>query len=189
MAVPQRSGVTYEDYLAVEASSDERHEYLRGELFAMAGGTARHAALAASVVRRLGNVLEGRPCFALGSDFRVRVEETDLSTYPDVSVWCGEIQRPAYDAHAGTNPVALVEVLSPSTRDYDVGAKARHYLRIPSLRHLVLVDTEAQQIELWTRGDGDTWEVRHVTSGALRLAHLDVTLDVDALYALPPGIG
>lgn len=186
--LPRVTGVSYEEYVAMEDASPDRHEYFGGAVVERVNRTATHAALALAVAAELRVALRGRPCFALGSDFRVRLDGTDLSTYPDVSVWCGEILRPEGDRHAGTNPVAVVEVLSPGTRDYDEGAKTRHYLRLPSLRHLVLVDSEATRVELWTRGEGDVWEVRHLTDGPLPLSHLGVTLDVGAIYALPAGL-
>ena len=78
--------MTYADYLVAEAASETRHEYLRGEVFSMAGGTPTHARLAMAVGVALSNALSGRPCGVFGSDLRIRIEGTDLSTYPDAVV-------------------------------------------------------------------------------------------------------
>jgi Uma2 family endonuclease len=102
--------MTYAEYLEFERTSDVKHEYLRGEVFAMAGGTPEHARLAANVISELGGALRGRPCSVFTSDVRVRIETTDRSTYPDVTVVCDRLQRAADDPDAITNPVVIVEV-------------------------------------------------------------------------------
>ena len=131
--------MTYAEYLAAEAVSEVRHEYLNGEVWAMAGGTPEHAALAAAMIRELGASLRGKPCRPFSSDLRVHIPDAGLSTYPDVSVVCGQLETAPDDKDAVTNPIVLVEVLSESTEGYDRGAKAAHYRRIPSLREYVLV--------------------------------------------------
>ena len=99
--------MTYDQYLAAEATSAVRHEYLRGEVYAMAGGTPEHAALAMAVGTQLGTALQGKPCRVFGSALRVRIRDTDLSTYPDVSVVCGRLERSDIDPYATTNPVLI----------------------------------------------------------------------------------
>src|SRR6185503_12925135 len=113
--------MSYAQYLAAEQASAVRHEYLQGEVFAMAGGTPEHSALAKAVAVRLSVALDGKPCRVFGSDLRVRVEATDLSTYPDVTVVCGKLERSALDQNAVVNPVLLVEILSDTTEAYDRG--------------------------------------------------------------------
>jgi Uma2 family endonuclease len=107
--------MTYAEYLAAEAVSDVRHEFLNGDVWAMAGGTPEHAALALAVGSELRQALRGRPCRAYSAPLRVRVVETGLSTYPDVTVVCGQLETALDDEDAVTNPIVLVEVLSEST--------------------------------------------------------------------------
>jgi hypothetical protein len=107
--------MTYADYCVFEREAAVKHEYLRGEVFAMAGGTIEHGRLAGRIIYLLSRALEGRPCRVLPSDVRVRIEATDLDTYPDASVVCGPVQTTAADVHAIINPILLVEVLSDST--------------------------------------------------------------------------
>lgn len=114
--------MTYPEYLVAEAASDLRHEYLQGEVWAMAGGTPERGALAAAVSGELRAALRGQPCRVYSSDVRVRVSETGLSTYPDVTVVCGNLVTAAEDPHAVTNPIVIVEVLSDTTEGYDRGA-------------------------------------------------------------------
>jgi len=183
------AGATYDEYLLREALSDVRHEYLRGDVHAMAGGTIEHGAVAAAFTGELHAALRGKPCRAFSSDVRVRVEETDLTTYPDISVVCGPLQTAAVDPNAITNPVVIVEVLSPNTEAYDRGAKAAHYRRLPSLRELVLVSASERRVEVQRRTDSGAWELHEARAGEwAELASLGVTLEVDLFFAdpLPP---
>lgn len=104
----------------------------------MAGGTPARAALAASIAQLLGNALRG-PCLIYSSDLKVRIEATDLTTFPDVTVVCGERQTSPVDPHAVTNPTILVEVTSHSTEDYDRGEKLANYKQISDLRAVLFV--------------------------------------------------
>lgn len=178
--------LTYAEYLDLEARADVRHEYLRGEILAMAGGTIEHGAVAMAVGADLRDALRGRPCRVYSSDVRVRVEETDLTTYPDLSVVCGPLQTAAVDREAITNPVVVVEVLSPTTEAYDRGAKAAHYRRLPSLRELVLVSPAERRVEVQRRAASGAWEILEARAGeSVELASLGVRLEVDPLFADP----
>jgi len=180
--------MTYAEYLAAEAASGIRHEYLNGEVWAMAGGTPEHAALALAVGSELRSALRGKPCRAYSADLRVRIVDTGLSTYPDVSVVCGQLETAPDDKDAVTNPIVLVEVLSESTEGYDRGAKAAHYRRIPSLREYVLVAQAEPRIEVFRRAESGRWELLEARPGeTIELASLGVQLDVAAVYANPLG--
>ena len=143
----------YDEYLALEERGEGKHEYVRGQIFAMAGGTPEHSALAAATIAALSAVLRGKPCRVYTGDLRVRIEATDIATYPDVAVVCGKLETAKDDRNAATNPVLLVEVLSESTERHDRGAKFAHYRHIASLREYVLVD-------LWDKEDG-VWRIRY----------------------------
>jgi Uma2 family endonuclease len=178
--------MTYAEYLAAEAKSEVRHEYLDGEVWEMAGGTIEHGALALAVAGELREALRGKPCRAFSSDVRVRIPETGLTTYPDLSIVCGRVETAPEDKDAITNPVVLVEVLSDSTEAYDRGAKAAHYRRIASLREYVLVAQDEPRIEVQRRSEGGRWELLEARSGeTIELASLGVRLDVAAVYANP----
>ncbi len=154
--------VTREEYLALEERSDTRHQFYAGEVFAMTGGTFRHAAIAGNVYLALGTRLHGRPCRPMNSDMRVHTP-SGLDTYPDVSLLCGEPEL-ADDQRTLLNPVALFEVLSPSTAGFDRGDKFLHYRSIPGLRDYVLVDSERVRVEHFRRGDADgEWVLREYT--------------------------
>jgi Uma2 family endonuclease len=185
----QRSPVehmTYAEYVARERTGTTKHEYLRGDVTAMAGGTPEHAALAASFARLLGNALEGKPCRVFSADLRIRVSATDLTTYPDLSVVCGKLETDAVDTDAVTNPVILVEVLSDSSEAYDRGAKAAHYRRIASLREYVLVSQHEPVVEVHRRNEQGHFAIfEYRLEDDVELTSVGAKLSVRALYANP----
>jgi Uma2 family endonuclease len=178
--------MTYAEYLQAEGKSPVRHEFLNGDVWAMAGGTPEHGALAASMTGELREALRGKPCRIYSSDVRVRILDTGLSTYPDVSVVCGQLETASDDPDAILNPVVLVEVLSDSTEGYDRGAKAAHYRRIPSLREYVLVSQGEPRVEVHRRSENGRWELLEARPGeSIELASLGIRLDVAAVYRNP----
>lgn len=190
MAQPShRTHYTRAEYIGFERSSNVKHEYLDGVIYAMAGGTPEHAAIAANVIVAFGVSLAGRPCRVFSSDLRVRVLETGLETYPDVSVVCGHAEIDPADRNVVTNPVVVVEITSPSTEEYDRGEKLAHYQRIPSLREVVFVAHGERAIEVVRREENGEW-TRHVARAGEQatVASLGCELAVDAVYRDPLAI-
>lgn len=177
-----RHDYTFADYLALERDSEIKHEFDAGDILAMAGGTARHSALAANLVVALGTTRPGG-CTVFQSDMRVRVVATGRATYPDASMVCGPIEYDTEDAGRTTitNPALLVEVLSVTTEKGDRGNKWMHYQRIPSLQEYVLVSQEPR-IEIYRRLPSGTWEYLEAREGTVRLAS-GPSLDLSMLYA------
>jgi Uma2 family endonuclease len=174
---------TWAEYLALEASSNVKHEFVDGQIYAMAGGTPEHAALAATVIGLLFPQLRDGRCRAHDADLRVRVRETDLATYPDVTVVWGQRERDPDDEQAVTNPTVIVEVLSRSTEEYDRGDKFEHYKRLTSLREYVLLSPRERSVEVWTRHADDTWRCSVSRDGEVaRLDAIRAQLDVRELY-------
>lgn len=173
---------TLAEYLSIEDESPIRHEFLNGEIVAMAGGTPEHAALAAAVVTLLGGQLRGKPCRIYSSDLRLRVPASGLATYADASIVCGEPSRdPASPTHV-TNPTLVIEVLSPSTEAYDRGEKREHYQRITTLDTYLLIASERRRIELFRR-QGDSWSHTVLEApGVAELPAIGCTLSVQELY-------
>jgi Uma2 family endonuclease len=170
---------TYAEYLALETSSNVKHEFLGGQIYAMAGGTPEHAALAAAVIGLLFPQLRGGGCRAYDSDLRVRTR-SGLATYPDVTVVCGPTERDETDPQAVTNPALIIEVLSRSTEEYDAGDKFEHYKTLPSLRQYVLVSHRETSLEVWTLGDEGKWQ--HATVREIANLSIGARLDVRELY-------
>jgi Uma2 family endonuclease len=182
VATARRLHHTYEEYLDVLEISRVKLEYCDGEIYAMAGGTPAHAELAASITRLLGNALLGR-CRIASSDLKVRIEATDLSTFPDATVVCGEREVSPIDRNAIINPSVLVEVTSNSSEDYDRGEKLNHYQQCPSVRAVIVVSHRRPQVTVVARAS-DHWETREYRAGEeLELTDPRLRVSVDESYA------
>jgi Uma2 family endonuclease len=152
--------LTPEQYLAMERASDTRHEYFRGEVFAMAGTKFNHGLIVWNLSRMLGNQLIDRPCFAVAESLRVKVKANGLYTYPDVVVSC---EPPIFEDNTPDtllNPNLIIEVLSESTEAYDRGKKFLLYQGLPSLQEYVLIAQEEARIELFRLTDTG-WNIQY----------------------------
>jgi Uma2 family endonuclease len=181
-ALPRRH-YTFHDYLILEQSANVRHEFLDGEIYAMAGGTPQHAAISMNVGATLNVQLRGKPCRVHSSDLRIRVPATGLVAYPDVSVVCGHVERDPEDTNTIVNPVVIVEVLSPSTEEYDRYEKLAHYKQLASLSEVLLVAHSQKEVEHWRRGADGQWAVSVARSTeVIALTSVGCTLDVEDIY-------
>ncbi len=155
-AVPKQV-MTEDEYLAFERASEQKHEFFRGEIFAMAGASRQHAGIKENLSIEIGVRLKGSPCRTFSADLRVKVKRTGLFTYPDFMIVCGQ---PEFDPKAEdtlVNPQVVIEILSKSTESYDRGAKFRHYQRLPSVKEYVLVSQDRIQVERFVRQEDETW--------------------------------
>ncbi len=173
--------MTPSEYLAWEREQLERHEYCRGEVFAMAGGSPRHNALSAALARDVGVAVRGSKCRVLSSDQRIVVWPGDRYVYADASLVCGPFEPAADTSDVLANPRTIFEVLSRSTEAYDRGDKWAGYGRIASLREYVLVSQLQTRIEMFSRVDG-SWRYDVVEAGGRLLLEGGFAIDVDALY-------
>lgn len=189
MTEPARRRFSFREYLRLEEYSNVRHEFLDGVIYAMAGGTPEHAALAARIIQRLGSQLTGKPCEVFTSDLRVRVTATGLATYPDVTVVCGKLETDPVDPASVLNPTVLVEVLSDSTADYDRGEKLDHYCQIPSLREVALVSHREPVVQVWRRDETGVWSSQIARAGEqVQLRSIGCDFMIDDVYRdLPTG--
>jgi Uma2 family endonuclease len=177
----KRLHYSYAEYLQLLEGSEFKLEYCDGVIYAMAGGTPEHGALCAAAVAILRQSLRGR-CTVYTSDVKIRIESTDLSTFPDASVTCGAPVRSMQDNNALTNPALLVEVTSASTEDYDRGEKLRNYQQLDSLRAVLFISHRRQEITLVRRADS-TWSEEVFRAGeTIRLAEPDCEVPVDEVY-------
>jgi Uma2 family endonuclease len=185
MSEPRRlHRYTYADYVALEMLSTSKHEFLDGEIYAMPGGSQEHSALAAEMVRALGNTVGDRPCRVHTSDLRIYVEAVGLATFPDISVICGPLRQhdPSPTATA-INPMILVEVTSDSSEDYDTGPKLEYYRTIPTLREYVIVSHRERRITVHLRDDEGPWTTRvAIKGGRVEVSSLSAELIVDEIY-------
>ena len=171
---------TADEYLAFEQESGEKHEYIHGEIYAMAGGTAAHATISLNMATVLKRHLRGSPCQCFMSDMKLRVEASDAFFYPDVFVSCGVEQRNKQQAK--TDAVLVIEVLSPSTAGYDRGAKFAHYRLLPDLHEYLVIDPETASADLYRKEENGTWTFHPYREDAciqLSSVHLEMRLRDD----------
>ncbi len=172
--------ITADDYLAGETLSPIRHEYVAGEVFAMAGATEEHATIAGNLFAMLRTQVRGGPCRVYIADMKLRVAAADAFFYPDVFVTCDP--RDATEPLAKRHPSLICEVLSESTEAYDRGGKFAAYRTLESLNEYLLIDSRRRAVEVFRRQPGG-WLLSPVApDGALELNCLDFRCAVDALY-------
>jgi Uma2 family endonuclease len=178
-----RYALSVEEYLEREKTSLVKHEYHDGEIFAMAGGTPAHSLLATNAAGELRNALRGKPCRAYNSDLQVAISRRKY-VYPDASVICGNLTFFEENGIAPNNPVVIVEVLSESTASYDRTGKFMRYCLMPSFREYVLVEQTFPFVEVRSRNEAGTWEIRtygHLND-IIELKSIDVQLAMRNVY-------
>jgi len=158
--------ITTDAYFKYERAAEDRHIYLDGEIYAMAGESAFHADISANIMISLGSQLKGKRCRARTKDTKVRSgpglserpQTRGMFSYPDIVVICGEPEY--HDEHKDivTNPTAIIEVLSPATEGFDRGAKFTNYqIWNPTLKDYLLVSQDKPQFEHFSRQADGTW--------------------------------
>lgn len=169
-------------YLEMDAKAEGRLELLNGVVVAMAGASPRHNLIVTNIAAMLHAELRSGPCMVMSQDQRVRIEATESYLYPDVLVVC---DPPLFDESAKPaslrNPTAVVEVLSESTLDHDLGAKLGHYRQIPSVAEVLFVHTESRATTKVTRQDDGSWKLVDGGPGG-DVVVAGVTLPLDAIY-------
>lgn len=184
VATQPREFATVEEYLRQEETALERHEYLAGQIFAMSGGTPTHALIASRIIIEIGVQLRGTGCRIRGADMRIRTAPSGLYTYPDAVISC---QPEQVESNALVNPVAIVEVLSGSTRDYDRGAKFERYREIPSFVEYLIIGQDRVYVEHHVREGQHSdavWTMREYTSlsDLVSLSSVPARLSLSAVY-------
>lgn len=148
---------TAAEYLALERASEEKHEYFAGEIYLMSGASRKHNLITLNLVTSLNVQLRDRACEVYASAMRVRIPAANSYTYPDVVVVCGDASFEDDELDTLLNPTVLVEVLSPSTEQYDRSKKFQQYRTLPSLQVYLLVSQDSLHIEQYTRQENRQW--------------------------------
>ena len=182
MAAPLPQRITADEYLAAERKAEFKSEFWLGQVYAMAGAVERHSDICSNLSLFLQTRLAGRPCKLHGSDMKVGATKKRGFAYPDVTVVCGE--RRFYDDTCDvlTNPTAIFEVLSDSTRAFDFAGKFEEYQRLDSLRHYVLIEPKRRSVTHYERGGQGQWIYRLLTAEADVLRLLDIELPLAEIY-------
>ena len=175
---------TYSDYVEVERQSPTKHEFLDGEIYAMAGGSEEHSALSAECLRVLGNAVAGRKCRVHTSDLRIYVEAVGLATFPDGAVICGSMEQHGSSPKAtALNPMVLLEVTSDSSEEYDKVDKLHYYRTIPARREYIVISHRERRITVHSRTTLDEWTTRvAIPGGRVTVESLGAALIGDEIY-------
>ena len=175
---------TYPDYVALEEVSTTKHEFLNGEIYAMAGGSEDHSALSAEVLRILGNAAADGPCRVHTSDLRIYAERSGLATFSDGSVLCEPLdQHPPSPVATALNPTVLLEVTSDSSEACDTGPKKDCDLEISTLREYIVVAPRECRVTVHRRNAEGRWTSQvAISGGQVEVESVGAALDVDALY-------
>ncbi len=158
--------VTLEEYLERERAAGERSEFHAGLVVGMAGGSLEHADAIARVVIELGILAKGTQCRVLSSEMGVWIEEENCHLYPDASILCGKPQFRKGNRRMLTNPKLIVEVLSTSSRDYDLAGKFRLYQKLASFDEYLVMEPDKVELHHWLKVAPGKWSRKKYTSRA-----------------------
>jgi Uma2 family endonuclease len=147
---------TPEEYLELEEKALEKSEYYQGEIFAMAGASDAHNEIFKNLYGDLAYQSKGKPCQPYGSDKRLQIPENTLFTYPDIAIYC----KKDNDDNAKNNPSVIIEILSKSTKNYDMGIKFQLYRDIKSLKEYIMIDRERINVMSYFLNSNNQWELR-----------------------------
>ena len=169
-----------EDYLAGEAVSPIKHEYVAGEVFAMSGASDAHVTVAGNVFAMLRAHVRSGPCRVYIADMKLRVDPAQSCFYPDVFLTCDPADLG--EVTAKQRPKVVIEVLSESTEGYDRGGKFAAYRRLASLEEYVLIDSRSRSVEVFRRHP-EGWVLQPVPDeGRLELLSLGFGCGLDGIY-------
>jgi len=184
MITKEKKYISPEEYLKFERGSETKHEYFNGEIFAMSGASINHNMITVNLIRILSTELIGTSFLTFGSDMRVYIAENGLYTYPDVSVFSGEVKLLDDEEDTALYPKVIFEVLSKSTNDYDRGGKFKLYRDIPSLRDYILIAQNTVNVEHFRNQSDGKWLLEEFKSlkAKIELTSIGCELKLIDLY-------
>ncbi|MBK9714627.1 MAG: Uma2 family endonuclease [Kouleothrix sp.] len=168
----------------MERTGVHKHEYYRGEIFALAGSSEAHNLILTNLLTSLNVQLRNRPCKVYPSDMRVKIPKTGLYTYPDVSIVCGTPQFDDAKHDTLLNPLIAIEILSPSTERYDRGKKFQNYRTVATLQEYILVSQDEYHIEHYINLNDGNWLLTSydAVTMTVHLKTIDCTLTLEDVY-------
>lgn len=174
--------LTEAEYLAFEEAAERKHEYYRGQVFAVTEGGLWHSVIFRNVYVDIGFKLKGKSCQPFGNGMRVHIPENTLYTYPDISIFCTDLFD--MDAKFATHPAVIIEILSPSTKDYDRGTKFQLYRDITTLKEYVLIDSESVHVEAFRFNPYGKWVLEDYNSptDVLEIRQVNWSMPLNDIY-------
>jgi Uma2 family endonuclease len=169
-----------DDYLQWEEQQEDKHEYVDGQIYAMAGASENHIDITTNLTVILSNYLRGKDCKLFPSDMRLNIVAKNIYYYPDLFVTCDERDR--FNKKQKNYPCLIIEVLSESTEAKDRGVKFANYQTIQSLQEYVLISQWEQRVEVFRRSD-KFWLLQTYTTGeTIELQSINTQISIDAIY-------
>lgn len=184
MTAQPKHRYSVEAYLEIERTGSLKHEYYRGEIFALAGSSEAHNLILTNILTTLNVQLRKRPCKVYPSDMRLKIPQTGLYTYPDASIVCGTPRFDDVKHDTLLNPLVVIEILSPSTEGYDRGKKFQNYRTVATLQEYLLVSQDEYHIEHYINQNDGHWLLTayHGVQATLLLKAIDCTLALADVY-------
>jgi len=185
MITKEKKYISPEEYLKLERASEIKHEYFNGEIFAMSGASLKHNIITSNLLIDLGNKLKNSECIPFGSDMRVYVSENGLYTYPDLSVFCGEIKLQDDEQDTALFPKVIIEVLSKATQDYDRGGKFKLCREIATLEDYVLVSQDSVSVEHYHKQSDGRWILEEINDfvSKIKLNSIKAEIELKEIYS------
>jgi Uma2 family endonuclease len=176
--------VSPEEYLVMERASGVKHEYYKGEVYAMSGASWKHNVIVKNINTTVLPFLKAKPCDMFGSDLRIHIPENALYTYPDFSIICGKAETTDDENDNITNPSVIIEILSKSTKDYDRGTKFTLYRSIKTLKEYILIDSTSVSVEIFARQEDNSWKLTEhkQPSDSFYISTIGLTLFMKDIY-------
>ena len=173
-----------QEYLKLERESDTKHQYLDGEMIAMARASLAHIDIIANLLREVGSFLKGKTCRITPSDLRISIPSANSYTYPDATIFCGNPEMEDDKFDTAKNPAVIFEVMSGSSKEYDSGNKFLYYQRIPSLQEYILIDSKKMSVAIYRRQTPDLWKIETLedATSVINIRSIDYNLSFDDLY-------
>ena len=197
MGFPKKEFISQEEYLTLERLSIYKNEYFKGEIVplnkneisttdikAMSGVSFAHNKIFSNTFGILSAYLIGKKCAAFGSDLRINIPTNTLFTYPDISIICNDPEFTDDNFDTITNPTVIFEILSKSTRNYDLGEKFVLYRQIPTLKNYILIDSESLKVIKYSKNVDESWLLTEMSSisDSFNLESLAVSLQLDSIF-------
>ena len=182
-ATKTKSHYTIAEYLAAEAKAEYKSEYYDGEIVAKTGILPLHCEIGVNTTSALDAALKGKNCKTYNSDLKIQTGKTFV--YPDASVVCGDLEYYEDRKDIITNPILIVEILSPSASRYDKADKFMRYRQLESFKEYVLIQSTHPQIDVYSRQSDGTWSLRPYTdleNDIIQLTSIDVEIPMSAFY-------
>ena len=175
---------TLSEYLESELTAFEKHEYFDGEVITMTGASINHSNVVINFISKIATYLKHKEFSVYATNLRVATPNGDAFMYPDLSIVCGDFELKKHAFDTLINPSVIIEVLSPSTKSYDMDMKLYYYKQIPSLKEYIIIDPDQFYAKKYTKQSDNSWDVQDITreEAVLYIQTIQLQLNFSDIY-------